>query len=243
MQLKFKKYTLLFITLTCLFASYLGFAQDNKKDTLFLINQQIKQSKEAINNQDFNKANKKLNRANHLIFASKKDSLKPLLYVNTASLDLNLHNYNKAKQEISRAIELLKKTKNNTLLARAYTLYGYVLIQTSNFKDAEKNLKEADLIYTALNDEKNQTIVSFYFGILEFKKKNYKIAINYFEASCNYLKSYKIYDLQAQCYLYKAETYFYLNKNNEKPIEKSKKALKEAIKIIDKQSLLPLKIE
>lgn len=244
LQLKLKKHILLLLSLLFLFITFSGYSQAIKKDTLYLIQEQIDLAEKAIITQRFNEASDNLKIANHLIFASKKDSLKPYLYVSSAHLNSSLHNYNKATYEVEKAIELLKNKKNKKLLARSYLLYGFALIQTSNFTKAENILTEADYIFTNNNNEKHQAITSFYFGILEFKKNNYRIALNYFDASYNQFKTNNLKELTSKCLLYKAESYLKVEKEvSNQNLEKAKKSLTESLNIINKNSFTTLKVK
>jgi len=240
----FKKYLLLIPVFICLFLSCYMNAQEVKKDTLSLIKNFQTEANKAILTQDFEIAINNLNKARSLANSTKNNLLKANIHLSFAELQLNLHSYNAAKSSIIKAIALLDKKENQSQLGIAYSIRALALIKTNNFIEAENYLKDADKIFTKLNDEKNLAKIIFAFGILELEKGNPKIAINYFEAAIPLLKLHNLKHQEGEAYLLEIEALL----NLEKPvsdinINQARVIFEKANSIIDKNSFHDLKIE
>ena len=181
MRTFFKKYKVLFTLLICLFSSYNINAQESKQDTLSQVKSYQKTAAEAILIQDFESAIINLNKARKLIEPFKDNSLKASIHLSIAELQYNLHNYNKAVSETIQSFTYLKKTEDKLLTGKAYYLYGSILTKTHHFNEAELNLKDADQLFTELNNEKYLGLNVLAFGILELEREHPVVAINYFK--------------------------------------------------------------
>ncbi|MFK5981346.1 MAG: response regulator [Flavobacteriaceae bacterium] len=240
----FKKYITLLTLIVCFFFTHQMHAQEVKQDTLSLIKNYQLKAKEAIFTQDFESAIINLNQATILVLNSKDYLLKANIHLIFAELQYSLHNFKKAESEVLNAITHLKKTEDNLRLGKSYNLYGLILSKTGRFNDSEKYLKDADVIFTKLNDEKNQALTIFNFGILELDKNNPSIAINYFEATLPLLISNNLTQDEAKAYLKEAEALLRLPESeNNKNLLLAKSALKKSVSIINQNSYSKLKIE
>ena len=240
----FNKYLLIIPLLVCLFFPYNVYTQEVKQDTLLLIKNYQKEANDAILKQDFETAINRLKKASNLAAPSKNNLLKASIHLSFADLQNNLHNYNAATSEIIKAIAQLKEIDNQSQLGKAYNISALTLIRTKKYTEADEILKDADLIFTKLNDEKNQAKTISIFGILELEKGNPKIAINYFEAAIPVLKTYNLNYLIAEDYLFEAKAFLELETaNNNINLIQARLALKKALEIIDSNSFNGLKIE
>ena len=239
------KYFIPIFTLLLSFSSLYAFDKEGvKQDTLVLIKSHQKDAEIAIRIQDFEKAIVNLNRASKLVASSKDEDLKTDVYLSLANLQYNLHNYDKASSETRKAIALLKNSTDEVRLAKAYNLYGRILSQSEEFDDSEKYLKEADKIFTLLNDEKNQAITIVSFGLLELKRDNSKIAVNYFDAILPVLDSYNLKHEEATAQLYKADALLNLDsEDSSKDLVVIKQAFEKSLVLIRENSFKELEIE
>ena len=153
----FLKKNIALLTLSvCFIFMHQIYAQEVKQDTLSLIKNYQQKAKKAIVSQDFEAAIINLNQATLLVFNSKDNILKASIHLSFAELQYNLHNFKKAESEVLNTITHLKKTEDKLRLGKSYNLYGLILSKTGRFTDAEKYLKDADIIFTKLNDEKTK---------------------------------------------------------------------------------------
>ena len=244
MRTIFKNYFLIIPIFVSLFLSFNMNAQEVNKDTLSLIKNFQIEANNAILTQDFEIAINSLNRARSLANSTKNNLLKASIHLSFAELQYNLHNYNTAITSTIKAIALLDKKEDQVQLGIAYSIRALALIKSNNFIEAEKFLKEADKIFTKLNDEKNQAKIIFAFGIFELEKGNPKIAINWFEAAIPLLKSYKLTHHEAEAYLLETEALLKLEKTtNNININQARLTLEKANVLIDANSYHDLKIE
>ena len=242
MRTIFKKYLLIIPVIACLLLSINLNAQEVKQDTLSLVNDFQVEANNAILIQDFDTAINSLKIAHNLAALSKNNLLKASIHISFAELQYNLNNYNGAISATIKATALLDKKENKVQFGKVNTIRALALIKTNNLEEAENYLKEADKIYTKLNDEKNLSIVIYAFGVLELEKGNPQIAINYFEAAIPLLKSYNLEHHLAKAYLLESDALLKLEKT-ENNLNQANLALEKAIIIIDLNSCHGLKIE
>ena len=215
-----------------------------KQDTLSQFYKYQTIANNAILDQDFESAIIHLNEALQLVINSDDNILKSDVYLNFAELQYQIHNYKKAASEVLNAIIFLKKENNRLKLGQAYNLYGLVLTKLKDYKKAETYLKDADIIFTSLNSEKNQAITIYYFGLLELEKNNPSVAINYLEAALPLLKSNNLKYKQAELYLHEAVAFLKLNNlNNTNNLLSAKAAFNNYNLLVTKNSFSNLKIE
>ncbi len=242
MRTIFKKYLLIIPVIACLLLSINLNAQEVKQDTLSLVNDFQVEANNAILIQDFDTAINSLKIAHNLAALSKNNLLKASIHISFAELQYNLNNYYGAISATIKATALLDKKENKVQFGKVNTIRALALIKTNNLEEAENYLKEADKIYTKLNDEKNLSIVIYAFGVLELEKGNPQIAINYFEAAIPLLKSYNLEHHLAKAYLLESDALLKLEKT-ENNLNQANLALEKAIIIIDLNSCHGLKIE
>ncbi len=211
MTIILKKQIRLILTLVCFFLLHKSNAQEVRQDTISIIINLKLEADSAIKNQDFETALTKLNEATKLVIPINNNILKSDIHLTYAELHYQIKNYKKAESEILVAITHLKKNNNKPKLGKAYNLYGLVLTKLKNYKKAESFLKDADVIFTSINNEKHQAITIYHFGILELEKNNLSAAINYFEAALPLLKSNKLIDEEAGLYLNETDAFLRLN--------------------------------
>ncbi|MEZ4816844.1 MAG: ATP-binding protein [Flavobacteriaceae bacterium] len=175
------------------------------KDTLLLIKQYHAEGRAYVQKQEFDKAFVSLTSADKLahVFNNKEEQLH--VEFSIAQLHYYLHNYKKAEQAAKKLIAELKKTNKERELAEAYTLLGLISSEINAFSQAEDALKQADNWFTKNNDEKDRANVVLGYGVLELKKRNYKVAINYLDAAIPIFESNQANYQEAYAYLSKAE--------------------------------------
>ncbi len=219
-------------------------AQEVKQDTLSQINNFQTTAKNAILAQDFETAIISLNNATKLVVNSNDNILKSDIRISFAELQFHIRNFKKAESEILNAITHLKKTDNQLMLGKAYNFYGLVLTKLKDYNKAESYLKDADAIFTSLNNEKNQAITIYYFGVLELEKNNPSVAINYFEAALPLLKSNKLKYKEAELNLKKADAFLRLNNaDNANNLLLAKAAFQKSNAFLSQNNHPNLKIE
>ena len=240
----YKYYTAVGMLLISFFFSYSAYTQETKNDTLVLINKYQREANDALLVRDFETAIISLNKAGNFISLTNNNLLKAEFYYRISELQYNIHNYDKAASEIIKAIAFLKNSEDKFSLAKTYNLYGLILTHSGNYIDADRFLKDADKIYTELNNEKDKANTILAFGILELKKGNPKIAINYFEAAIPIFKSYNLKHQEALSILYESEALLDLEETQANVnLERSINALEKALIIIEVKSFSELKIE
>jgi len=239
------KYKHLILFLVCVIVSFGLRAQQTKQDTISQILGLQQEAKNAIITQDFNTAIHTLVKANKFASSIDDNKLKVDVQLNVAELHYNLRNYKKAATETDIAIHLLKKSGDQKELGKAYTLYGLILTQMDQYPEAEQYLKDADEIFTLLNDEKNQANVILGLGILELKKENFTVAVNYFDAAIPLFNAHELPHQEAFSYLNKAQALLPLHDRNPTAnyLRQAKISLQNGIDIIDAKSYSILKID
>ncbi|MCH9659695.1 MAG: response regulator [Bacteroidetes bacterium] len=220
------------------------FSQEKQIDTLALIQKHQQEAGKAISTQQFDQAIINLNKAYKLSKSGAFSEKRIDILFNIAQVNYFLQNFEKASFEAQKIIALLEKTDRKKYLAEAHTLQGLILTRMGQFNDAENYLKKADTFFTSNNDEKNRANVILGFGILELKRENYKVAINYFDAALPQFVAQELQYQEAFTKLNKAEALYNL-KENEVPnsLEKSKSVLADALSIIEVENYTKLKID
>ena len=214
------------------------------KDTLALIKKYHAEGRAFVQNQVFDEAIISLSKANKLAFASKNTEEQLQIEFSIAQLHYYLRNYHKAEREAKKIISELKKRKKEKELAEAYTLLGLINIQLNKFPQAEEALKQADNWFTKTNDEKNRANVLLGYGILELKKHNFKVAINYLDAAIPIFEINDLFYQEAYARLSKSEALLNSNSNDvPNGLQQSKQSLEKALAIIDANNYIKLKIE
>lgn len=214
------------------------------KDTLALIEKYHAEGRTFVQNQVFDEAIISLSKANKLAFASKNTEKQLQVEFSIAQLHYYLRNYHKAEKETKKIIAELKKRNKEKELAEAYTILGLINAQLNKFSQAEEALKQADNWFTKTNDEKNRANVLLGYGILELKKKNYKVAINYLDAAIPIFEVNGLYYQEAYARLSKSEALLNSNSNDiSNGLQQSKESLKKALAIIDINKFVKLKID
>jgi hypothetical protein len=163
-----------------------------QKDTIDQIQKLRKEAGEAIYAEDFNTALSSIEDANNLAGLLNDATIKADVLITSSELQYFLQNYKKAASESAKAIAFLEKTNDKNKLAKAYLLYGVILIQRNDYVNAERYLKDADDMFTQLNDEKRQSNVLLGLGLLELRKGNPKSAVNYFDAAIPLYQNYNL---------------------------------------------------
>ena len=212
------------------------FSQNTRLDSIAEIKQLQIEASEAITAQNFDEAVVKLIDVEKRIKKNNYKSLKADSKLILAELNYYLQNYQKAKSEIELAITFFEKDKDKDTfkLACAHTLYGLILTRLGDFDLAEEYLQKANKVYIATNDEANQAHVILGFGILELQRKNFKKAVNYFNAC---IPIFRIEDMkyeEAFSEINKVDALLQVSENDiENAFEKAKATLANANTIID----------
>ena len=244
MAIFFNKQIKLLFTIVCFFLMHHLYAQEVKQDTLSQINKYQLTAKNALLVQDFETAIINLNEASKLVTNSDNNALKSDIHISFAELQFHIRNFKKANSEVLDAITHLKKVDDKLRLGKAYNLYGLILTKLKDFNNAETYLKEADAIFTSINNEKNQAITIFYFGILELEKNNSSAAINYFEAALPLLKTNRLTEKEVELYLKEADAFLKLsNSDNDNNLLLAKAAFEKGYAILAKTSFSSLKTD
>lgn len=240
----YKKISVIVSFLAFFLASFLSFSQEVSNDSIVLIKEYQLESKNALQANDFENAIININKANSLAILLNNKSVKADIHFSLAELHYTIHNFTKAESETINAISFLKDQNNQEHLAKAYNQYGLILIEKGNYSGAEDHLKNADKIYSILNDEIGRANTILAYGILELKKGNPKIAINYFEASLPVFKTNKLYRKEAISYLKESEALLLIdNSNISNSLGNARIILSNAQSIIDRENYMDLKIE
>ncbi|WP_236002904.1 response regulator [Luteirhabdus pelagi] len=234
------------LILLSLLLSFSCFSQDNERDrdTLAMLTRFEAQAERALAQQKFSEAIQNLKEANKLVTEYPDISAKADVITILAKLHFTIENYEKANTEIDHAIAFLKNTDDRQKLAEAYTFKGLINTELHRFEEAEKFLKDADAIFSELNDEKNQALVLFGLGLWELEQKNPKSAINYFNATIPTLEQtnqsyYLVYAL-----LEEANAYLLLPPTEvENAVEKAEISLDKATPILESNKFSRLRME
>ncbi len=210
MNLYPERYKYLTLAFLLIFVVLSASAQSTKSDTIAMIKDLKRESLIATKSQNFDEAIGKINRAGKLASRIKDEPLKADIHYATANLNYYLQNYEKASSEAIKAIALLDKLNDTAKLASVKLLYGLVLTRTKEYESSERYLKEADN-YFAKNDlEAERADVLLGLGILELKKGNTTIALNYLDASIPLFSVHNKKYQEAFAYSNKADALFNL---------------------------------
>jgi signal transduction histidine kinase/ActR/RegA family two-component response regulator len=219
-------------------------AMQTAQDTLEQIQKYRQDAGNAIITQDYDTAIINLEMAKTLSKTINDNLIIADILLTSVGLNYDLENYEKAAQENEKAIQLLLKEKNDGELAKAYNFNGLILTRIGEFSEAERYFKDADEIFTRLNDEKNQSNVLLGLGILEIKRGKPENAVNYFNAAIPLYQGFNFTYQEAFAELSKADALLKLDKSTiNNNLEQAKTALSNALAIIDLQNYTKLKID
>ncbi|NND63812.1 MAG: response regulator [Flavobacteriaceae bacterium] len=220
------------------------FPQQQTQDTLSIIKRHQEEARVSLSAQKYDKAIINLSKAYKLSKDSKYAEVKIEILFSIAQVNYYVQNFEKASLEATKIINALETLGPSEKLAQAYTLQGLILTRTGDYKTSEKFLKLADSYFTKNNDEKNRASVILGFGILELKKGNYKVAVNYFDAAIPEFKSQKLPYQEAFALLNKSEALYQLDDSIvPNSLLKAKAALEKALVIIDDKNYVKLRID
>ncbi|MBX2829311.1 MAG: response regulator [Flavobacteriaceae bacterium] len=198
----------------------------------------------SLAGQGYDQAIINLNKAYRLSKAPKYQSEKIDILFSIAQVNYFIQNYEKASIETQKIIKLLDKTTEQQALAEAHTLMGLISTRLGDFEKSEKFLRKADDWFTANNDEQYRANVLLGFGILELKKDAYRNAVNYFDAALPNFEGDRYKYQKAFTLLNKSEALLHLsNLDVANSLGKSKKALEDAMAIIQENNYTRLEID
>ena len=192
-------------------ANLLG--QDKVIDTLAEINNYKKLASQSISKQNFEDAIIQLNEANELAFVYTDSIVASNVQISIAELHYFLQDYSKAAQVANQAINFLESQDAPNSLGKAYGLYGLILTRTGDYKKSEIYLKKADDIFIKLSDDANRANIILGLAILNLKKDNPKVALNYLDAVIPMFDSPQTRYQKGLAYIYKAEALTLINEN------------------------------
>lgn len=214
-----------------------------QQDTIDQIQEYRKTASTAIFSQDFDTALLNIDEANKLASLVDNGTIKADVLITSAELHYFLYNYEKAASESVKAITFLESIGDKGNIAKGYLLYGLILTRLGEYNDADRYLKIADDMFTALNDEKRQSNVLLGFGLLELERGNPKSAVNYFDAAIPLYKSFEMTYQEAFSQINKADALLKLDITTDQNIlTQAKYALQEAMKILSTSSYPRLEI-
>lgn len=220
------------------------FPQQQTLDTLAVIKRHQEEAQLSLQAREYDKAIINLSKAYKLAGAARYSEAKIDLQYNLALVHYYVQNYSKASFEAQNIISTLEKNGPSEKLAQAYTLHGLILTRIGDFEASELALRKADSWFTKNNDETNRASVILGYGILELKKDNFKVAVNYFDAAIPQFKRQKLQYQEAFAYLNKAEALYKLDDEVVPDnLKKAKLALENANKIIDNSTYTRLRID
>jgi hypothetical protein len=237
-------YKFLVLFLALFFAPVAIFSMQTAQDTLVQIQRYQEDADSAIKIQDYDAALISLNNAKKLSKTLKDSVLIADILLTSVDLNFYLENYARAAIENKKAISILLNTSDKGELAKAYNFNGLILTRIGKFQEAEHYFKEADEIFTNLNDERNQSKLLLGLGILELKKGQPERAVNYFDAAIPLYHEFRYSYEEAFSQLNKADALLQLDKltvNNN--LEQAKTAFASAMAIIDAEGYTKLKID
>tara|TARA_A100000171_G_scaffold51005_2_gene63993 strand:+ start:7869 stop:10121 length:2253 start_codon:yes stop_codon:yes gene_type:complete len=185
----------LLLTTLCFFTVLVVYSQQTRNDSIAVIQKLHQEASDSIANQQYEGAIVKLIEADKKIGVGSFQELKLDSKLLLAELHYYIQNYGKAMSEMEVAINNINEKTAPQTKAYAYTLYGLILTRNNKYAQAENFLERADKLYVAQKNEPGQANVILGFGILELKRKNYKKAINYFNAC---LPIFRVEDLKYQ---------------------------------------------
>ena len=238
-----KRYKFLSPLLLCFFLGFLGHSQITG-DTLSLIQKNYLDGRESLKNQQFEKAIKSFGEAYKLASSPQYTNEKMEIRFSIAQLHYYLLNFEKAASETRKIIEHLEGSGKYHELAEAQTLLGLIYSQMGKLDEAEIYLRKADAWFSSQNDENNRASVLLGFGILELKRENFKVAINYFDAAIpTFAANNQPYN-EAYAKLNKTEALLKVSPSEISNSISLAKSTLENVKIIaDQNSFTKLKIE
>ena len=240
MELNLKKYFFLVLLATSFFISQNLYSQANRNDSIAMVKTYQEKAASEISKQSFSQAIGNLSKAGKLASLIKDTRLLADVHLSAANLHYFLQNYEKSATEAIKAITLMEELNDELTLAEAKTLYGLILTRTKSYRDSERYLKEADLIFTKNNLEPERANVLLGLGLLESEKGNATIALNYFDAAIPiFIASDKKYQ-EAFANLNKSKTLLMLEQPN---VESSRETLDRAIGIAESNGYTRIKIE
>lgn len=193
-----------------IFMSTFAFSQ-SEADSLALIKEHHFKGRESVKNHRYEEAMVSLTKAYKLSNSPTFSKERLEIHFSLAQLNYYLQNYEKAGKEVIDILNKLKGTNQLHEIAEANTLLGLINTQLGKSEEAEIILRKADNYFSSMNDEKNRANVLLGFGILEFKKGNYKTAINYFDAAIPTFHESNSYYQEALSYLNRAEALIKIN--------------------------------
>ncbi len=215
-----------------------------QNDTIDQIQELRKEASNAILIEDFDTALSSIENANNLAGLVNDAETKADVLITSSELLYFLQNYKKAASESAKAIAFLKKTTDKNKIAKAYSLRGLILIQLNDYANAERYLKDADDLFTQLNDEKRQSNVLLGMGLLELKRGKPKSAVNYFDAAIPLYQDYKLTFQETSAQINKANALIKLGaQTGEDNTVRAKEALTAANQLLKTNSYPKLEIE
>jgi signal transduction histidine kinase/ActR/RegA family two-component response regulator len=209
-----------------------------------LIEQYREEACGAVISLNFELALEKIKKANNLAISLQDSSGKGETILSNAQLHYYLESYDKAAKLNSTAIAQLKASQNTEKLASALSLQGFITTKLSEFSASENYFKQADALYSASNNEGGKSSILLGRGILEFEKRNPKVALNYLNAGVTKYREFVMSFQEASGLLYKAKALLQLEDDAKKTyLLQSKTALKNALLIIEAKNYKKLKID
>ena len=238
------KYLLKAPALLLLFMSLSLFSQPKEIDTLALIQKHQDLVDTAVSQQNYDDAILNLSKAYKLTQSNTFEKKRIEVLFSIAQVNYFIQNYDKASREAQKIINKLEGTDREQSLADAHTLQGLIKTRMGEFDEAEVNLRKADAYFTKVQDELYRANVILGFGILELKRENYKVAVNYFDAALTEFEKNDMKYQQAFTNINKAEALYNLGDTEVKnSLDKAKIALDSANEIIRKEGYTRLEID
>ncbi|MDC8006100.1 ATP-binding protein [Aureisphaera galaxeae] len=185
-----------------------------------------------------------LNKAYRLANSAKYQDERVEVLFSITQVNYFIQNYDKAAAEGQRIITILENKGDKQALAEAHTIMGLITTRMGEFEKSEKFLRKADDWFTANNDEKYRAQVLLGFGILELEKEHYKNAVNYFDAALPQFEDPRSAYQKAFTLMNKSDALLYLSDLDiDNSLGKSKKAMEEALEIIEAKNYTRLEID
>lgn len=108
--------------------------------------------------------------------------------VKIAEIVAKMGNYIEAKRILEEVLGHVDRVSDRKVLPKFYYVYGMVNVLLGNYDDAEEYLSEAFDLGDAFLDYRTMGYASTGLGILHRRRKDYKIAIEYFKKAQNYFE-------------------------------------------------------
>jgi signal transduction histidine kinase/CheY-like chemotaxis protein len=234
----------LLLTTLCFSTAFVVYSQQTRTDSIAAIKTLHQEASNEISKQQFECAIVRLIEADRKIDEGKFIELKLDSKLNIAELDYYIQNYSKAKSEIELALTYLDEDTSPQKEAYSYRLFGLILTYTYQFSKSQEFLEKADKLYVAQKNEAGQANVILGFGILELKRKNYKKAINYFNACIPIFSVEGMKYEEAFAEINKAQTLLHVSdKEIIDALGQAKTSIANAERIIKARGYSTLKIE